>query len=288
MKTFGNHYFYGWYFRCCQGDDIHFAVIPAIHICDQKRSCSIQIITEWGSWNKEFPIEEFRIDQDKTVMQIGSNLFSQKGIQLNLVTEGLKIKGTLRFGNFAKLRYDIMGPFCLIPVMECRHTVYSMRHSVCGRLQLNERCVNFQDGQGYMEGDSGSSFPSSYIWTQHFFHEGALMIAVATVPIGRLQFTGVTGFLFWRGKEYRLATYCGAVVEKMGEREVQIRQGKYRLKMIFPPQKGRLLNAPSNGKMIRRIRENVCSRAEYMLMYKNRIVFRKVTDQAAVEYEMQI
>lgn len=41
-----------------------------------------------------------------------------------------------------------------------------------------------------------------------------------------------------------MATYCGAVVEKMREREVQIRQGKYRLKMIFPPQKGKLLNAP--------------------------------------------
>lgn len=48
MKTIGNHYFYGWYFRCCQQDDIHFSVISAVHICDRKRSCSIQIITEWG------------------------------------------------------------------------------------------------------------------------------------------------------------------------------------------------------------------------------------------------
>ena len=80
-------YFYGWYFRC-QGKEGSIAVIPAVHISAKRESCSIQIITESGSWNKVFPIRQFRINRGKGIMQIGENLFSRKGIRLNLETAG--------------------------------------------------------------------------------------------------------------------------------------------------------------------------------------------------------
>lgn len=115
-------YFYGWYFRC-QGKEGSIAVIPAVHISAKRESCSIQIITESGSWNKVFPIRQFRINRGKGIMQIGENLFSRKGIRLNLETEGMQICGILRFGEFAEPEYDIMGPFRYIPRMECRHSI---------------------------------------------------------------------------------------------------------------------------------------------------------------------
>ena len=76
-------YFYGWYFRC-QGEDGTLAVIPAVHRANGKWSCSVQVITEQESWNTDFPIRQFRINRRKGIMQIGENVFSEKGIRLNL------------------------------------------------------------------------------------------------------------------------------------------------------------------------------------------------------------
>lgn len=63
-------FFYGWYFKC-QSDIQTLAVIPAVHQTGQKRTCSIQIITETEAWAVEFPIEEFR-RKGKTI-SIGRN-----------------------------------------------------------------------------------------------------------------------------------------------------------------------------------------------------------------------
>ena len=181
-------YFYGWYFRC-QGEDGTLAVIPAVHRADGKWSCSVQVITEQESWNTDFPIRQFRINRRKGIMQIGENVFSQKGIRLNLEgrreskilsveeqsthgqdsarADSWQIKGILRFGPFTMPAYDIMGPFRFLPGMECIHAVYSMEHSVNGELEINGQRLRFRDGQGYLEGDSGRSFPKKYVWTQH-------------------------------------------------------------------------------------------------------------------------
>ena len=116
-------YFYGWYFRC-QGKEGSIAVIPAVHI-------SIQIITESGSWNKVFPVRQFRINRGKRIMQIGENLFSAKGIRLNLETEWLQISGILQFGKLAEPKYDIMTipVYTGIGVQAC-----SIQHETfCGR-----------------------------------------------------------------------------------------------------------------------------------------------------------
>ena len=67
-----------------------------------------------------------------------------------------------------------MGPFSYIPGMECRHAVYSMKHTVNGEIRVNEQIIRFKNDMGYMEGDSGTSFPDRYIWTQHFIPESVL------------------------------------------------------------------------------------------------------------------
>ena len=45
-------------------------------------------------------------------------------------------------------------------------------------------------------------------------------------------------------------------------------------------------SAPQNGKMSRRIRENISGADVYTLMYKGRIVLKEVTDKAAFECEI--
>lgn len=71
------NYFYGWYFRC-QGKEGTVAIIPAIHLSEKKQTCSIQVITEKGTWNQEYPAREFHIDRKRLCMRIGENLFSKK------------------------------------------------------------------------------------------------------------------------------------------------------------------------------------------------------------------
>ena len=300
-----NDYFYGWYYRF-QGKNGSAALIPAVHLSEKERSCSIQVITEKESLYREFPIGQFRIDRKKERMQIGENLFSRKGICLDFLgdriekagREGegsslkntsparMQVSGRLRFGKFTVPDYDIMGPFSMIPGMECRHEVYSMKHTVNGRLKLDQTVLDFQEAMGYMEGDSGNSFPEKYIWTQHFLPQGSLMLAAADIPLAGIHFTGTVGILFFRNREYRFATYLGASVRKMGEGELLIRQGHWQLQVRFPNPGGSLLHAPDCGQMVRTIRESVACEAEYTLLYRNRVLLHVKTDRAAAEYEV--
>ena len=176
-----NDYFYGWYFRC-QGKDGCVAVIPAVHFSSGKSSCSIQIITKYESLYKEFPISQFRFNRKRKLMQIGESLFSTRGIRLNfeanlteeradiqisrcgqMIPRCVSVRGVMCFGVFSELQYDIMGPFAWVPGMECKHKVYSMKHTVNGYIRLNDQKIVFQNDLGYMEGDNGTSFPEKYI-----------------------------------------------------------------------------------------------------------------------------
>lgn len=237
------NYFYGWYYRC-QNKEESIAVIPAVHLSQKRRSCSVQLITRKLSLYKEFPIDQFQINREKGIMKIGKNVFSRERIYLNFDVEpkGILyddkkipyiekrciIKGELRFGQWREPRYDIMGPFSLFPEMECKHTVYSMRHTVSGSVLVNGQNMDFHKSLGYTEGDSGYSFPEKYIWIQHFLPQGSFMIAVALIPIaGRICFKGVIGFLVYQKCIYRFASYLGAVVKEMDENKLIIKQGFY-------------------------------------------------------------
>lgn len=109
------------------------------------------------------------------------------------------------------------------------------------------------------------------------------MAAAATVPLAGIRFCGVVGFLLLGGREYRFATYLGAVVTKIGDRELQIRQGRYRIRIRFFQAQGSLLNAPDRGQMTRRVREDIACGAEYTVMRGKQVLLHTVTDRAAAE-----
>ena len=51
-----------------------------------------------------------------------------------------------------------MGPFVLVPFMECRHSVFSMYHSVNGKLLLNGKKYKFDDAVGGRDTDAWNTF----------------------------------------------------------------------------------------------------------------------------------
>lgn len=158
----------------------------------------IQVIT--GDFSEKFPFTS-------------GNYFSEKGVVLNLKSERITLSGKIRYENLSPIKYDIMGPFRFFP-MECRHGIVSMRHLLRGKITLNGEVIDFTDGIGYIEKDSGCSFPSSYMWVQanDFPAECSVMAAVAVIPFCGLHFRGCICVVQYGGKEYRLATYLGVRV----------------------------------------------------------------------------
>ena len=277
-----HNFFYGWYLKC-QSDTQTLAVIPAVHSAGNKRTCSIQVITDHDAWTVTFGVSSFR--RTKKKMFIGENRFGEKGMYLSIHTPQLNVRGRLDFGELFPLKYDIMGPFALVPFMECRHSVWSMRHTVTGNVRINGQEYSFQNALGYWEGDQGRSFPKKYIWTQCCFRDGALMLSVADIPMAGIHFTGVIGVVLWQGKEYRIATYLGARAVLVQNKMVRVTQGSLELEAWLLEASGQPLKAPSKGNMVRTIRESVSCRAFYRFRRKGRTLFAFETDRASFEFE---
>lgn len=277
-----HNYFYGWYLKC-QSDSQTLAVIPAVHQSGRKTTCSIQIITDDDVWTVPFSADAFH--RAGMNILISENKFGKSGIHLSIHTPQLRVEGKLDFGPLSPLRYDIMGPFALVPFMECRHSVWSMRHPVRGTVYINDREYSFQNGYGYWEGDRGRSFPKNYVWSQCCFPHGSLMLSVADIPIAGFHFTGIICNVLWRGKEYRLATYLGAKLKYLNNKRLKITQGDMELEACLLEAKGHPLKAPANGDMIRTIHESASCTASYRFRKNGHTLFTFETDKASFEYE---
>ena len=276
------NYFCGWYIKCQNGART-VAFIPAYHITNGEKSCSLQIITDDGAWNILYPFDQFRMDEE--AVTIGPNVFTKHGCTLNIREDGFTASGRLTFGAFAPIAYDIMGPFKYVPFMECRHSVFSMKHRVDGMISINGTKFDFEDGVCYIEGDRGYSFPNVYVWTQCCFENGSVMLSVADIPFCGIHFTGVISAIHYQGKEYRLGTYLGARAVYIHDGEVVIRQGRKTLTVKRLEDKGKPLVAPVGGGMTRTIRESAACRTYYHYQEDGKTIFEFESDQAAFEYE---
>ena len=274
--------FYGWYLKC-QTDDQTLAVIPAVHRAGRKCTCSIQIITEHDAWTIPFPADACR--RSGKSFSIGENQFGEGGIRLAVGTPEVVAEGKLEFGPLSPLKYDIMGPFAFVPFMECRHSVWSMRHSVRGTVHINGREYSFDKGWGYWEGDRGRSFPKEYAWTQCCFYGGSLMLSVADIPLGGFRFTGVIAAVLWQGQEYRLATYLGARAVNIRNGRIRIVQGDMELEACLLEAAERPLKAPIMGDMTRTIHESAVCWASYQFRKAGQTLFSFETELASFEYE---
>ena len=225
----------------------------------------------------EFPSHVFK-KMGRNIF-IEKNRFGEGGIRLEIHTPELSVKGNVEFGSLLPLKYDIMGPFALVPFMECRHSVWSMQHPVNGKVYINGQEYSFINARGYWEGDRGWSFPKEYLWTQCFFQGGSLMLSVADIPVAGMHFTGVIGVVVWRGQEYRLATYLGARAVRIKDGMVRIVQGTWNWSTLLE-KSACPLKAPTKGDMVRTIHESAACRAFYRFR-KRANYFSFETNQAS-------
>ena len=276
------NYFRGWYIKC-QGSFRTVAFIPAFHVTGGVRTCSLQVITDEGSWYVDYPIGQFRMDENGVT--IGPNVFTRQGIKLDVHRLELTVTGELTFGEFTPLAYDIMGPFKYVPFMQCRHSVFSMKHRVRGELRINGESWKLEVGECYIEGDRGCSFPREYMWTQCCNPWGSIMLSVADIPFCGFHFTGIICAIHYRGREYRLASYLGAKAVRIQNGEVIIRQGRKTFTVRRLQDRGRPLAAPVGGDMKRTIRESPDCRVFYHYQEKGQTLFKFISEVASFEYE---
>ena len=152
---------------------------------------------------------------------------------------------------------------------------------------VNNQNYTFHNGIGYIEGDRGYSFPKQYIWTQCCFAHGSLMLSVADIPMLGFHFTGIIGVVLLNGKEYRIATYLGARVKRIGANTVTVKQGNYTLTARLLKKNAQPLLAPDNGIMCRTIHESASCKAYYRFSYKQKVLCEFISDNASFEFEFE-
>jgi hypothetical protein len=251
--------FNGYYFKHENGRQT-VAFIPGV--CDGKRF--LQVVTDTRAyWFDGF----------------GNCRFSDKGAVIDIGD----IKGSINYGELTPIKYDIMGPFKYFP-MECSHGIISMRHKLSGSVNVSGEAINLDNGLGYIEKDSGVSFPRSYLWFQcNFASDCSVSLSIADIPFGVLNFKGCICVVHYKGREYRLATYLGVRILHCDADKIILKQGRHLLVVNVSPRKGHNLPAPQNGRMNRVINECLACPARVRFYEGGELLFDLCSERASFE-----
>ena len=265
--------FEGWYFKHQKGDQL-LAFIPGV----AESGAFIQLLTQEGA--RQFEISNWAVRND--MIRADRCRFSRLGCHIELPG----IRGEIAYGPLTPLSSDIMGLFRFLP-MECRHGVLSMAHTLEGGVTVDGHPYNFDGGLGYLEKDSGTSFPRSYLWMQcsDFPQPCSMMISIAHIPFCGASFRGCICAILYRGKEYRLATCRGVRIRSFTPEHICLSQGSLTLELeISPSHAGHPLRAPQRGKMSDTIRESCNAHLHARLTQRKRTILDLQSSHAVYEF----
>jgi hypothetical protein len=302
-KNKKRRYFEGWYFKCISADRKHaIAIIPGMAIDPQgKKHAFIQVINAVNgkTWYHHFPYSEFNARSDAFDLEIENNGFNDQGLSLNVDTAEGSIKGRLTFNNIhpfpsGRKNPGIMGPFGIIPFMECYHAIIHLYHEIAGVIELDGEIHDFNGGVGYIEKDYGRSFPKTYLWLQasHFeIRNASFVFSRANIPFLGMEFPGFFAyFTDFSGISRRFATYNHSRLVKW---EVDQAKGTCAGELEGPDgvlvfkarmDGGGRLRAPVDGLMDREITESITAEVWVRLTDQQGVVlFESSSSEAGME-----
>lgn len=277
-------FFEGWYFKLVDAaEHKRLAIIPGIFLSDDpaRQHSFIQLLdglTGQATYHR-YPTEAFWAAEDAFVVHVGRSEFSARGIKLDIMDEQVNLRGEILFDGqtewpITPFSPGIMGPFGLLPIMECYHGVVSLDHGLTGELVLNGERLNFTHGRGYIEKDWGQAFPAGYVWAQsnHFHTLGTSFVgSIAIIPWLGTSFPGFIIGLWHKGELHRFATYTGAQTEQLEIRDdhlywtVRNWNGTRRLQIRANRARGGLLLGPTREEMSSRVGETMLATIELTL-----------------------
>ena len=288
LLYFGGHrrkrgYFEGWYLKLFNEKET-LAFIPSYHAdVNGKRYAMLQIIGTDKPLKFVFDADELEAKEDEFRVRLPGCDFSCKGMRFSLECCGHSLNGGIVFDGVAPPKKDIMGFFAGFPFMQCKHGVLSMLHNVNGKIIVDGKVYDFDGAYGYMEKDFGSSFPSSYVWTQSSDGKNSVMLSVARIPYLGATFTGCVAFVYVGGREYRLATYNGAKVMRNDAECVAIGRFAEKLEIYPIRENAHALAAPESGSMSRTVYETAAAVVRCVFTIKGDTVLDMTVSAAGYE-----
>ena len=257
--------FYGKYYKFIS-DSGH---VLACILSHTNEGDMIQIIMDSGS---------YFID-DMNAVVVSSNT-----VTFNVNSSDITINGKLELGKLSPLKSKVMGPFTYLP-LECKHSIYSMKHTINGKLVINGTEYTYTNSLGYIEGDSGKSFPKKYIWYNSVTEKATVTMAVATVVVmGFIKFKGLLCFIKDNDKEYKICTYNFGKIKSISKNSVVLKKGKYSFILEYKLEEGHKLKAPVKGNMDRFIKESITTKTKYKLLYKGKTILDIEDELSSLEY----
>lgn len=275
--------FEGWYFKVVDAaGEQPYAFIPGIFLGDGAHAF-VQVLdgARGRAWYHRYPTSAFSAAASGLDIRIGGNHFRDDGFDLDLdgatATGQQRVRGSVSFGPRATWPVSwrsigCMGPFGLLPFLECYHGILSMDHALSGSLEVDGQTTRFDAGRGYLEKDWGRGFPEAYVWmhSNHFDPPGVSVTAsVAKIPLLGSSFRGFLAGLLLDGELLRFATYTGARVTRCAitttHVHIEIRDARHLLVLDAEKTEGALLNAPYDKQMLGRVAETMQSRVHVRL-----------------------
>lgn len=278
------HYFEGWYFKHVSHDlSSAISFIPGVSLIDNDPHAFIQImdgITGKSDYIR-YPVETFSWDNKRLFLQVGSSTFTDKGINVDIENENLRVTAKIEYDNIIKypkslLSPGIMGWYSFIPFMECNHGIVSVNHDIKGELSIDGNITDFNKGKGYIEKDWGTSFPEAWIWIQcNNFNEqdASFTFSLAKIPwMGRF-FIGFIAYLYINNRFYLFSTYnkatAGIIKHDKSSVEIDVKRNGLLLRIKAIKNSFNDLRAPVSGVMSRSIKESIDSEVFLQLFDKN-------------------
>jgi tocopherol cyclase len=294
-----DQFFEGWYFKHVHAQEkINFALIPGISKNQKDPHAFIQVIITPAMIIKyfRFHVDEFEVQEEPFTVRISNNVFSLTHINVELEDADFYFKAKLSYHDLSPIKTsllmpNIMGPFSYLPKMECNHGVISMRHTVEGVVNINQKNLKFDREVGYIEKDWGTSFPEKYVWLQcnHFEEEDlSMMGSIALIPYLGMRFEGLIFNVQYQKKEYRFATYNLASfsieVINLTTRKIILKKGQLRCEIIASYQQSGGLKSPRLGQMSEMIKEGLDGEITLNLYQKNQLIVHSKGKHAGIEF----
>jgi hypothetical protein len=285
------NYFEGWYFKHSSGradgtdgtgrsGGLAWSFIPGIAYGPTGDGYSFVQAIEGRtgrSWWFQYPLEAFYAAERGLEIRVGGNgenIFSSKGLKVDLSDGKSRIEAEFAYGEFSNFRFPfwspgVMGPFSFVPGMECNHGLVSMDHRAEGWVKLDGEIQAFHGGRGYIEKDWGISMPEAWIWTQSNDFSGpgdSVMLSVAKIPWLGASFRGFLCAAILGGRKYLFTTYNRSRIQelKLSDSEIHCAIRGFAnkglpvlLEIEASRTRGGILRAPVSGLLSRRISEAV-------------------------------
>ncbi|GAA0718054.1 tocopherol cyclase family protein [Clostridium malenominatum] len=266
-KSRRKSYFEGWYFKLVDKEEKNsYVFIPGIFYSkdDNYSHAFIQVLCgeEVLYYYNKYSKESFKWSNNKFLINIEKNIFSAKGIQLDINNENINVEGKILFKDLvkwpdSKLNPGSMGFYNYIQFMQCYSQVSSIDMNLQGYLNINDRKINFTGGKGYIEKNWGRDFPYAWIWVQcnNFSNNTSLTCSIGQVPFLLGSFDGFLIGVLIEDTFHKFTTINGSNLRtwwKNGDFIMECRNKKYTLHIITETNKEDyvICNAPREDKMI--------------------------------------